>query len=87
MPSGARVFFENGKPHKRNIKKELKKQQERQKEKYDRIQRKLRKQFGLGVTTKNTVENHPQHKLLEQIDLNEDNINKALNKYEKIDKK
>ena len=52
MPSGARVFFENGKPHKRNIKKELKKQQERQKEKYDRIQRKLRKQFGLGVTTK-----------------------------------
>ncbi len=84
MPSGARVFFENGKPHKRNIKKELKKQQERQKEKYDKIQRKLRKQFGLGVNTKNTVENHPQHKLLEQIDLNEDNINKTLNKYEKL---
>lgn len=91
MPSGARVFFENGKPHKRNIKKELKKQQERQKEKYNKIQKRLRKQFGIdkssvGLGSANNVKKIPMHDKpieLEKIqDLSENNIKKILEKYE-----
>lgn len=86
MPSGARVFFENGKPHKRNIKKELKKQQERQKEKYDRIQQRLRKQF--GKNDKNNVASPLTtfEEQLEYINKNQEQLHNIVKNAKDIDK-